>query len=97
MRVMKLWLPQTEGGLGEISAALCNNGPLSLWQSLIIQYEEDSSLSPPLSLSQFLFFMSLALFRFLYSAIYPRWPFSLSLVPCLSPCELKAEWLPTLV
>lgn len=55
---MKLWSPQTERRLGGISAVPCNNLPLSHWQSLIIQYEEDSSLSPPLSLSCFLFFMS---------------------------------------
>lgn len=61
--VMKLWPPQNERRLGGISVVPRNNRPLSHWQSLIIQYEEDSSLSPPLSLSSSFFF------RFLCSAI----------------------------
>lgn len=61
--VMKLWPPQNERRLGGISVVPCNNRPLSHWQSLIIQYEEDSSLSPPLSLSSSFFL------RFLCSAI----------------------------
>lgn len=69
---MGLWPPQNERRLGGISVAPCNNRPLSHLQSLIIQYEEDRSLSPPLSLS------SSSFFRFLYSAIYAR-------CPCQSP------------
>ncbi len=44
--VMKLWLPSTERKLGRISAVPYDNHPLSHWQSLIIQYEEDRSLFP---------------------------------------------------
>lgn len=40
-----LWLPHTERRLRRISTEPCNNHPLSHWQSLIIHYEEGSSLS----------------------------------------------------
>lgn len=96
--VMKLWSPQTERRLGGISAAPCNNRPLSHWQSLIIQYEEDSSLSPPSSLLRFLFFMSSSAFCTLQFTHAAR--FSFSLFPpsvSLIPCDLEAEWIPTLV
>lgn len=81
-RVMTLWLPQTERRLEGISAVVCNNGPLSQWQSLIIQYEEDSSLSPPLSFLCFfflmIFFPSSAFSTLQFAHAAPLFPVSLS-------------------
>lgn len=99
--VMRLWLPQTVRRLEGISAVQCNNRPLSQWQSLIIQYEEDSSLSPPLSLSLFLFFMSLfpssAFSTLQFTHVAPFFLFTFPLSASLIPGDLEAEWIPTLV
>lgn len=89
--VMKLWPPQNERRLGGISVVPCNNRPLSHWQSLIIQYEEDSSLSPPLSLSS----SDFCALQFRHAGLF--FLFSLPLSVSLIPCELKAESVSALV
>lgn len=50
-RAMRPQLPQSERRLGGFSAAPCNDHSWSRCQSLIIQYQEDSSLFPAIKSS----------------------------------------------
>lgn len=90
---MRPQLPRNERRLGGFSAAPCNDHSRSRCQSLIIQYQEDSSLFP--AIKSFLFTPSSASCSLQSRHAAPLlFPFSLPQSASLVPRHFKAEWVP---